>query len=107
MTILFLCVPGIGLSVAFFKNPEGNAFLSEKANSSDLAWKLCFFNALFDYFDIIYYIHAIHHIQTVHSSIVIRRSSSPSPPWVAEPRIELGPALQQADALSTELRHTT
>jgi hypothetical protein len=49
---------------------------------------------LFDYFDIIYYIHSIHHIQTVHSSIVIRRSSSPSPPCFAEPRIELGPALQ-------------
>ncbi len=26
------------------------------------------------------------------------------PPWDAEPRFELGPALQQADALPTELR---
>ncbi len=26
------------------------------------------------------------------------------PPWDAEPRLELGPALQQADALPTELR---
>ncbi len=26
------------------------------------------------------------------------------PPWDAEPRYELGPALQQADALPTELR---
>jgi hypothetical protein len=28
------------------------------------------------------------------------------PPWDAEPKIELGPALQQADALPTELRRT-
>jgi len=28
------------------------------------------------------------------------------PPWGAEPRFELGPALQQADALPTELRRT-
>jgi hypothetical protein len=28
------------------------------------------------------------------------------PPCGAEPRIELGPALQQADALPTEPRHT-
>ncbi len=30
--------------------------------------------------------------------------SGEKPPWVAEPRLELGPALQQASALSTELR---
>jgi hypothetical protein len=80
----------------------------------------CFFKVwwhnaiLFVYFDIM-------HIQYYtfipsHSSIVIRRGSSPSPhywlaqwekpPWGAEPRIELEPALRQADALSTELRHT-
>jgi hypothetical protein len=28
------------------------------------------------------------------------------PPWGAEPRIELGPVLQKADALPTELRRT-
>jgi len=28
------------------------------------------------------------------------------PPWGAEPRFELGPALQQADALPSELRRT-
>ncbi len=32
------------------------------------------------------------------------RSSVGQPPCGAEPRIELGPALQQADALSTEPR---
>ncbi len=72
---------------------------------------------LFVYFDIIRitYIHS-RYIHTVHSSVVIRRGSSPSPhscmvssekpPWSAEPRIELGPAIQQADALSAELRRT-
>ncbi len=30
------------------------------------------------------------------------RSAKDEPPWDAEPRIELGPALQQADALPTE-----
>ncbi len=34
------------------------------------------------------------------------RSAREKPPWGAEPRIELGPALQQADALPTELRRT-
>ncbi len=63
-------------------------------------------------FDIIYCIHSFHHIHTVLSSVVFRRGFSPSPnlwsvyweepPWGAEPRIELGPALQQADALPTE-----
>jgi hypothetical protein len=58
----------------------------------------------------------ITYIHTVHSSVVIRRGSSPSPhrwsaqwekpPWGAEPSIDHGPALQQADALPTELRRT-
>jgi hypothetical protein len=34
------------------------------------------------------------------------RCLSPYPPCGAEPRIELGPALQQADALPTEPRRT-
>ncbi len=38
----------------------------------------------------------------VSSSIL--RSAREEPPWDAEPRIELGPALQQAVALPTELR---
>jgi hypothetical protein len=47
--------------------------------------------------------HSFYHIHTVHLSAAIRRGSSPfphrfsaqweKPPWGAEPRIELGPAL--------------
>jgi hypothetical protein len=61
-----------------------------------------------------YYI--LHTFIPSHSSIVIRRGFPLSPHcrsaqwekphWRAEPRIELGPALQQADALPTELRRT-
>jgi hypothetical protein len=69
---------------------------------------------LFVYFDILYFtVHSFHHIHTIHSPIAIRRGSSPSPHrWSAqrekpslgaEPRIELAPALQQIDALPTEL----
>jgi hypothetical protein len=57
--------------------------------------------------------HSFHHIHTIHSSIVIRRGSSPTPhrwsaqwekpSWGAQLRIELGPALQKADALPSEL----
>ncbi len=64
------------------------------------------------YFDILWYTHSIHHIHTVHSSVAIRRGSSPfthrwsaqweKPPWGAEPRIELGPAIQQADPLQED-----
>jgi hypothetical protein len=56
------------------------------------------------------------HIHTIHLSIAIRWGLSPSPhclkaQWEdprcgAEPRIELGPALQQADALPTGPRRT-
>jgi hypothetical protein len=54
----------------------------------------------------------------LHSSFLIRqglfflvsssllRSPRQKPPWGDEPRIELGPALQQADSLPTEPRHT-
>ncbi len=65
------------------------------------------------------FIHAVHSFyrnHTVQSSVFIRWGSSPfphsclaqweKPPWGAEPRIELGPALQQAGALPTELRRT-
>jgi hypothetical protein len=67
------------------------------------------------------YIHSFNHIQlnhihTIHLSIDIRWGLSPfphrlyaqweTPPCGAEPRIELGPALQQADALPTEPRRT-
>ncbi len=52
-----------------------------------------------------------HSTTHIHSSFAIRRGLSSciliareEPPWDAEPRIELGPALQQADALPTELR---
>ncbi len=58
----------------------------------------------------------IHTFIQSHLSIIIRRGFPPSPhrlsaqwenpPCGAEPRIELGPALQQADALPTEPRHT-
>jgi Na+-transporting methylmalonyl-CoA/oxaloacetate decarboxylase gamma subunit len=60
--------------------------------------------------------YSFYHIHTVHSSVVIRQGSSPSPhrwsvqrekpPWGAKPRIELGPVLEQAEELPTELRHT-
>ncbi len=68
------------------------------------------------FFSISQYIHSFHHNHTLHSSVAIRRGSSPSPqfrsaqwvkpPWGAEPGFELGPALQQADALSTDLCRT-
>jgi hypothetical protein len=53
-------------------------------------------------------------VQTlIQSHDIIRRRSLriaqwEKPPWGAEPRLELGPALQQADALAlpTELRRT-
>jgi hypothetical protein len=61
------------------------------------------------------YIHSFH-IHTIHLSIAIRWGLSPyphclkaqweDPPYGAEPRIELGPALQQADVLPTEPRRT-
>ncbi len=67
-------------------------------------------------FYIIYYINSFLHIHTVHASVVIRLGSYPSPhcwpaqwekpPWSAEPRIELGHALQRAVALPTDLRRT-
>jgi hypothetical protein len=60
--------------------------------------------------------HSFHYIHTVHLSVGTRRGSSLSPHrwtaqrekplWGAEPGIELGPALQQADALPAELRRT-
>ncbi len=60
--------------------------------------------------------HSINHMPTVKSSFAIRLGSSPSPHrqlaqwaeplWGAEPGFELGPALQQADELPTELRCT-
>ncbi len=69
---------------------------------------ICFYN--------IQYRHSFNHIYTIHLSVAIRRGLSPSPhrfvssvgkpPCGAEPRIELGPALQQADALPTEPRRT-
>jgi hypothetical protein len=34
--------------------------------------------------------------------MIILRSAREEPPWGGKPRIELGPALQQADALPTE-----
>jgi hypothetical protein len=67
---------------------------------------------LFIFHIFITYIHTI----TIHLSVAIRRGLSPflhrfyaqweTPPCGAEPRIELGPALQQADALPTEPRRT-
>jgi hypothetical protein len=63
-----------------------------------------------------YNIHTFHSI-ILHSSFAIRWSLSPFPhrlcaqwgklPCGAEPRIELGPALQQADALPTEPSRTS
>ncbi len=70
-------------------------------------------------FFIFYNIHTFiqsHSCNTIHLSVAIRRGLSPflhrleaqweKPPCGAEPRIELGPALQQADALPTKPRHT-
>jgi hypothetical protein len=76
----------------------------------------CHSFCLFFIFFFITYIHSFNHIQTIHLSIAIRWGLSPSPhrlkaqwedpPCAAEPGIELGPALQQADALPTEPRRT-
>ncbi len=58
----------------------------------------------------IQYRHSFNHIHTIHLSVAIRRGLSPSPHRFVssvgktEPRIELGPALQQADALPTAPR---
>ncbi len=57
------------------------------------------------------YIHTITFIKYIHPSPFARFLSISSaqwekPPWDAEPRIELGPALQQADALPSELSRT-
>jgi hypothetical protein len=62
----------------------------------------------------IYIIFNNHSHNTIIHSFILHLSPRPhrffaqqgDPPWDAEPRIELGPALQQADALSTELRRT-
>jgi hypothetical protein len=62
------------------------------------------------------YLHSFKYIYTIHLSVAICCGLSPSshhlqaqreiPLMGAEPGFELGPALQQADALPTELRHT-
>ncbi len=75
----------------------------------------CHSFCLFFIYFFITYIHSIH-IHTIHLSIAIRCGLSPSPhrlkaqwedpPCGAELGIELGPALQQADALPTEPRRT-
>ncbi len=78
--------------------------------------KVWWYDATLFVYYLVQYIHSFHHIHTVHSSVTIRRSSSPSshgwsaqwekPPWGAEPRIKLGPASQQAESLPTELPNT-
>ncbi len=74
-----------------------------------VAWchSFCLF---FIFYNIHTYIHTITFIRR-HSLRPLSISSSlvcsvGKPPCGAEPRIELGPALQQADALPTELRRT-
>jgi hypothetical protein len=72
------------------------------------------FFVYFSYFTA--YIHSFDHIHTIHLSVAICRGLSPSPHRFvssvgrpscgAEPRIEPGPALQQADVLPTEPRRT-
>ncbi len=82
-----------------------------------------FFYCLFWYFSI--YIQISHsyntyiHLLPVSSLLIAYKLSKKKPPWVVKPRIELGPALKQADALlywatpytnwstphPTELRH--
>ncbi len=61
------------------------------------------------------FIHLITFIQYIYPSPFAEASlhfliacllSGETPPWAAEARIELGPALQQADALPTEPRRT-
>jgi hypothetical protein len=60
-----------------------------------------------------------HSYSTIIHSFILHHSPKPvflyphrffaqqeKPPWGAEPRIKLGPALQQADALPNELRRT-
>ncbi len=63
-----------------------------------------------------YNILSFNHNHTIHLSVTIRRGLSPSPhrlkaqwekpSWDAEPRIELGPALQQDDVLPTKPSRT-
>ncbi len=60
--------------------------------------------------------HSFIHIHTIQLSVAIRQGLSPfphrleaqweKPPCCAEPRFDLGPVLQQADALPTEPRRT-
>jgi hypothetical protein len=74
-----------------------------------LGGRMPLFLFIFHIFLLHTYIHSFNHIHTIHLSITIRWGLSPSPhrlkaqwedpPCGAEPRIELGPALQQADAL--------
>ncbi len=61
-------------------------------------------------FKIYYFLTLIYALQShsVHPSVFLNPhrvfAQQGEPPWDAEPRFELGPALQQADALPTELR---
>jgi hypothetical protein len=70
---------------------------------------------IFIFYNIHTYIHTITFIQYIYPSPFAEASLHffiacvaqwGEPPCGAEPRIELGPALQQADALPTEPRHT-
>jgi hypothetical protein len=71
----------------------------------------------FIFYNIGTYIHSFNHIHTLHLSVMIRRGLSPfphcmeaqleKPPCGAEPRIELGYALQQADANQHKLLMVT
>jgi hypothetical protein len=90
-------------------------FLGQAALLYKVWWRLPHF---FIYFCLFQYMHSesYSYNDTIQSPISIRRGLSPfphctcaqwgKPPWDAEQRFELGPALQQASALATEPRCT-
>jgi hypothetical protein len=73
--------------------------------------EIVFFSGLVLYlFFFLQYIHSYNHLlktfAEAHLHIFIAIGQWAEPPWGAEPRFELGPALQQVSALASELRFT-
>jgi hypothetical protein len=123
-----IVVPSIGLVLYCFHQLISQHFSGECLGSFlagtkilKVLWQDATLFVYFSYFNIFYSIHTfIHSITFIQyntiQSIAIRRGLSPflhcflaqweKPPCGAEPRIELGPALQQADALPTEPSRT-
>jgi hypothetical protein len=109
-----LCVYSVAHAPPFFHL----CYFVSQLRARKTPWDLHMFIVIFD---ILFYIHSFHHINTGHSSVAIRRGYSPSPhrwsaqwekpPWGVEPRIELcntasRRTLNWATLLCTELRRT-